>query len=302
MAILAPVPTFLFSTISLNHSLGGTMQISMPRTRASTALQSVRAGRWRFRFAAATDVGSRRQHNEDFFILHPDRHLYLLADGMGGHAGGEVASRVSAETVVAYFDATENGQNIDANTAACERLPNHLVQSIKRANASIFSEAGERSEHRGMGTTIVTLTFCADHAHFAHVGDSRLYRLRHGELQPLTRDHSLLQRALDFQDLSEDEARELIENFPHKNVLTRALGSRYVVDVDVDATPIEGGDLFVMTSDGVHDTIDDEYLNALLVSHQDDWNMACDAVIAACNDAGGPDNITIVCVETLSLS
>lgn len=287
-----------FDDDHLKSHHGGPMQTSKIHSHSVyTGLDSARTERWEFHYAAGADVGQRRDINEDFFLLHPDRQLYLVADGMGGHAAGEVAAHIAGETIAAYFDEAGVPRRPSSQFEPDESLHQHLVQAIKLANATIVEEASDRPETQGMGTTVTAVTFFGDHAYWAHVGDSRLYRLRGDTLEPMTRDHSLLERTLESQDLSEQEAAHLIEHFPYKNVLTRALGSRYVVDVDVNAAPLQDGDLFVLTTDGVHDVIDDELLAHLLIHHRPHWHQACEAVITEANRAGGPDNITLACIE-----
>ncbi len=280
------------------------MQTSKIRSQTITGLESTLTERWEFRYTAAADIGQRRELNEDFFLLHPDRNLYIVADGMGGHAAGEVASHIAGETIAAYFDETDVPRRPSPGQSnrfqSDESLHHHLVQAVKIANSTIIEEAADRPETQGMGTTVTAIIFFGDHAYWAHVGDSRLYRLRGDELQPLTRDHSLLERTLKSQDLSAREAEHLTEHFPYKNVLTRALGSRYVVDVDVDSAALEDGDVFVLTTDGVHDVIGDDRLGDVLRHHRSDWHLACQAVIQKANQAGGPDNITIACIEARS--
>lgn len=273
------------------------MLTSEARSHALTELGTTRTDSWQLRHAAATDVGRQRSGNEDFFLLHPDRRLFVIADGMGGHAAGDIASRLAAETVAAYFDEADLPRRPDPSTGRDDSMAQHLIRSIKLANSSVFEEASESCERHGMGTTIVALTFGGDIAHWAYVGDSRLYRLRDGRLDQLTRDHSLLEQTIERQDLSGDEIERLHQHFPYKNVLTRAIGSRYVVEVDTGREELKDGDLFVMTTDGVHDTIDDPQLQSILEDHADDWKTATRSIIAECNRAGGPDNITAACVQ-----
>ncbi len=276
------------------------MHTSQARQHAHTRLRSVAGQRWEFHYTAISDVGRKREANEDYYLLHPDRQLFVIADGMGGHSSGEVASRMTCETVAAYFDEADLPRRLGPETGLQQSLQQHLVQAIKIANASVFQEAVENPARQGMGTTVVALTFCGDHAYWGHVGDSRLYRLRTDDLQPLTRDHSLLEQTLDRQDFTEEESAQFTENFPYKNVLTRAVGSRYVVDVDVDSAPLQNGDLFIMTTDGVHDVLGVDKLGELLVQHRPDWNDGCQAIVAETNHLGGPDNITALCVEVRS--
>ena len=273
------------------------MLTSTPRSDATTDLQTTTSGRWTFRYAAATDTGRRRDVNEDFFLLHPDRRLFVIADGMGGHAAGEVASRITAETLAAYFEEAELPLHGDRSSDVDETMSHHLIQAVKIANSTVFDEAQDSVDRRGMGTTVVALSFSDERAHFAHVGDSRLYRLRDTHLEQLTRDHSLLEQTIGRQDITGEEAEQTRRNFPYKIVLTRAIGSRYVVDVDADSTPVEHGDLFVLTTDGVHDVISDAAIADALLASDENWHQACRHIIAGANLAGGPDNITVVCVQ-----
>ena len=271
------------------------MLSSEAHSHAATDLQTTRIDPWEFRHAAITDVGQRRDHNEDFYLVVPNRKLFIVADGMGGHAAGEVASRLAAETIAAYFEEVQLSTD-DHNGASP-----HLVRAIEIANASIHDEARRRASQRGMGTTAVALLFSGDRAHWAHVGDSRLYRLRGDELTPLTRDHSLLEQTLATQNFTDAEARDFAAHFPYKNILTRGLGTNPKVDVDVDSAPVRHEDLFVMTTDGLHDTIDDDEIARILMRHRPHWSTACDSLVHAANRAGGPDNITIACVEARAL-
>ncbi len=274
------------------------MLTSESQSHATAELDSVRDEHWTFHFSAATDVGRQRSINEDFYLLYPDRHLYIVADGMGGHAAGEVASRMAAETLAAYFDECDLPQRADPTADREKSMPHHLVQAVKITNSAIFEEAGQSTEREGMGTTIVALAFSDERAYWAHVGDSRLYRWRNRRLEPMTRDHSLLEQTLDRHDLTDEETRQLKERFPYKNVLSRALGTRYTVDVDVDSAPLRDGDLYAMTTDGVHDVVDDVELAEVLRRHRHDWHRACQTVVDTANGAGGPDNSTIACIET----
>lgn len=275
------------------------MNTSEARPHAHADLHSTRTKKWEFRHTAITDVGQRRDANEDFYLLDPDRQLFVIADGMGGHAAGEVASEMASQTVAAYFEETGLPESLgDGSGQQGPSLQAHLVQALKIANASVFQEATENVEHKGMGTTLVALAFHDDYAYWAHVGDSRLYRLRGERLMPLTRDHSLLEQTLDRHDLSSEEAAQLSESFPYKNVLTRAIGSRYVANVDAESSILQDGDAFIMTTDGVHDVIGHYKLQEIIRKHRPDWNDACQAIVAEANHLGGPDNITALIVET----
>lgn len=271
------------------------MITSETRAQAFADLEATDHRSWTLRHTALTDVGQRRQVNEDFYLLYPERGLFVVADGMGGHAAGEVASRMVCETLAAYFDETDLPD--EDHRQAPQAMGDHLTKAIQIANETIFEEAAQRRERAGMGTTAVALSIYDDRAAWAHVGDSRLYRLRQTKLEPLSRDHSLLEKTLALQELSGAEAAEFTRTFPHKNVLTRAVGSRPDVDVAVDDQPLESGDLFVMTTDGIHDVIGTDCLFDLLYLNRGNWPAACRTIAAETNRRGGPDNLTIACVE-----
>lgn len=274
------------------------METSQARHYAYAHIDQFEHQDWTFRSAAISDIGQRRKVNEDYFLLYPKRQLFLIADGMGGHAAGEVAAELTCQTIAAYFDEVDLPAHPNLRIQSTSSLPEHLSHSIRFANAAVFQEATENPSRRGMGTTIVALTFSGDRALWAHVGDSRLYRLRNQHLRPLTRDHSLLEQALATQNFTPQEARHFRENFPHKNVLTRAIGSRYNLHVDLGTAEVQDGDLFLMTTDGVHDLLPQELIQHILLTNAPHWDQACQAIVDHANQAGGRDNITALCVET----
>jgi serine/threonine protein phosphatase PrpC len=233
--------------------------------------------------AGLSDVGRQRVHNEDRFILLPQYSVYVVADGMGGHQSGEVASRMAASIIASYFRNADGG----AAAAVDERLRAAVVQ----ANARIYSRADDSRAHRGMGTTVVAAAFSSSdrRLHIAHAGDSRCYRLRDGKMEQLTRDHSLVSDALlERPDLSESDLAYL-----PKNVITRALGIGPTVDVDVRAEPVEVGDVYLLCSDGLHSLVTDEEIAAVLTGHPI-LTEACARLVELANEAGGKDNITAV--------
>jgi serine/threonine protein phosphatase PrpC len=235
--------------------------------------------------AGLSDVGRQRVHNEDRFILLPQFSVFVVADGMGGHQSGEVASRMAASIIASYF------RNVDlAGGPVGERLQ----AAVTHANARIFSRADDSRAHRGMGTTVVAAAFSSadGRLHIAHAGDSRCYRLRHGKLDQLTRDHSLVSDALlERPDLSESDLAYL-----PKNVITRALGIGPTVDVEVRAVPVEVGDVYLLCSDGLHSLVEDEEIAAVLEDHPI-LTEACARLVEMANEAGGKDNITAVLIR-----
>jgi PPM family protein phosphatase len=228
--------------------------------------------------AGRTDTGRVRERNEDALLLRPERGLLAVADGMGGHAGGDIASRIA-------IDVLDEGTVSLGNDHAGQ-----LEATIRSAHAAILKAAAADSALTGMGTTLTALHFrphggCL----IAHVGDSRAYRLRGDSLILLTRDQTWVQRQLDAGMLSEDEAKD----HPYSAVLTCALG---VADIELDVQLVEPdcrpGDTFLLCSDGLTARLDDNHLRRILTTHAD-LRAAADALVDAANDAGGPDNITV---------
>ncbi len=249
----------------------------------------------RIRYAAKTDVGMKRSHNEDYFALIEDEQLFIVADGMGGHACGEVASKLSAD-VIGEFYAHSKDQDAtwpyryDHNLSYVE---NRLVASVRLANARIFQTSQTDANLRGMGTTIVSCLIKDKAAYVSHVGDSRCYRIRSEGITQLTRDHSLLE---DYKDARPDMTEEEERNFPHKNVITRALGMRDNVQVDINKWEIGDGDRYLLCSDGLCGMLPDEELHEIITKN-DDLEAAVNRLIDRANEEGGTDNITAMVVE-----
>jgi PPM family protein phosphatase len=242
-----------------------------------------------------TDPGRVREHNEDFIALAPEHSLYLVADGMGGHASGDVASRLAAKCIRNYFDATRDGspdepRHPDDGDAAPPAR--RLAAAIRKANRDVHEISTSHERHKGMGSTVVAIHLVGDVAHIAHVGDSRCYRVRGGALEQLTRDHSLHNEAL---ALKPDLSPERLAKLP-KNVVTRALGMAGAVKVELGCEKIESGDLFLLCSDGLTGMVpDDEIIGLLELS--EDLEESCHLLIAMANEAGGRDNISVVLVR-----
>ena len=237
--------------------------------------------------AGLTDVGKERKHNEDRYILLPEFGVFVVADGMGGHQSGEVASRMAASTVAGYFRAGSNGEKRSS-------LRESLVSALSDANAKIFARADDSRAHRGMGTTIVAAAYCPSDAvlYIAHAGDSRCYRIRDARMEQLTRDHSLLQDALlERPDLTESDLAYL-----PRNVITRALGIGPSVELDVRAEPVRPGDCFLLCSDGLHGLVTDEDIVKIVVGSPT-LTEACQALIQRANANGGKDNVTSVLIR-----
>jgi serine/threonine protein phosphatase PrpC len=249
----------------------------------------------RIRYAAKTDPGLKRNHNEDYFSLIEDEQLFLVADGMGGHACGEVASKMAADVIREFFSRSKDDDStwpfkMDRQLSYLE---NRLVVGIKLANQRIFEAASRDARLKGMGTTVVISQIAGDRLYIAHVGDSRCYRIRGESVQQMTRDHSLLE---DYKDARPDMSDEEQRKFPHKNVITRALGMRETVQVDVHGDDIQDGDVFVLCSDGLSGMLDNRRLGET-VKKSGDLEQAVAGLVEAANHAGGTDNITVLALE-----
>ncbi|MFO0555918.1 MAG: Stp1/IreP family PP2C-type Ser/Thr phosphatase [Polyangiaceae bacterium] len=236
--------------------------------------------------AGQTDIGRERNHNEDRFILLPEFNVFVVADGMGGHQSGEVASRMAATTIAAYFRAKETERPAD--------IGERLKAAVCDANARIFARADDSRSHRGMGTTVVAAAFhgATRKMHVAHAGDSRAYHVRGGKMRQLTRDHSLLSDAL-------QERPELTESdlaYLPRNVITRALGIAPTVEVDYTTVDSEVGDLFLLCSDGLHGLVEDDVLKTIM-EETHSLTDACAHLVEAANRNGGKDNITAVLIR-----
>ncbi|MBA2662705.1 MAG: Stp1/IreP family PP2C-type Ser/Thr phosphatase [Bradymonadaceae bacterium] len=250
----------------------------------------------KLRYAGNTDVGRKRGHNEDNLLLVPEENLYMVADGMGGHASGEVASQMAVDTVASFFQETSKDDDVTWPYKMEKGLryeENRLGASIKLANLRIFETASQNAGQRGMGTTLVALFVSSEFVFYGHVGDSRAYRLRGDVLTLVTEDHSLLNDYIKMKDLTEQE----IENFPHKNVIVRALGMKETVQVDVGHEAPEHGDLYLLCSDGLNGMITDKVMCEIMVRERSDLEKCCNSLIHAANENGGTDNVTVALVE-----
>ena len=229
-----------------------------------------------------TDVGRRRENNQDQLLVDEQRDVYAIADGMGGHAAGEVASRIAIQALAETIDESADGD--EAN-----RL---LVEAFREGNRRICESVLTRGEWRGMGTTIVALVRRDDKVIIGHVGDSRSYVLRDGKLVQLTHDHSWVGEQVRMGLLTEEEAVK----HPMRNIVTRAMGNRAELEVDVSERPVQPGDVYLLCSDGLNSMVGDALIEDILESHRDDPVGACRTLIDAANEQGGDDNITVIVV------
>jgi protein phosphatase len=252
----------------------------------------------KIRYAAKTDVGMKRTHNEDYFSLIEDEQLFIVADGMGGHASGEVASKMAADTLSEFYTRTKDE---DATwpykmDRALSYVENRLVCGVKLANWRIYEAAVKDPRLKGMGTTIVSTLVSGDKAYFAHVGDSRCYRVRGDGIKQITRDHSLLE---DYKEAKPDMTEEEERNFPHKNVITRALGMRETVQVDIRSHQIKSGDVYILCSDGLSGMVVDTQI-CQIATNAKSLERAVAELVDAANRNGGTDNVTTLLLQCLA--
>jgi serine/threonine protein phosphatase PrpC len=251
------------------------------------------------RFFAATDVGRVRDHNEDNYLVDRKLALFIVCDGMGGHAAGEVASALAVRTV--HEEIRKQRQLIDdfelgakgASAVSARELLNLLEFSVQRACARIHEEAAADSAKRGMGTTLSAMIFIGNKGFIAHVGDSRIYQYRDGRVQQLTEDHTVFNELIKRGKLT----REQIEKVAHKNAITRAVGVYERVEVDTLAVEVLPGDAFLLCSDGLHGYFDDKNEDVLAIFQGYRPEEQAQAFIEHANSRGGKDNITDIIVR-----
>lgn len=232
-----------------------------------------------------TDKGLLRPHNEDALLVAAEEGVFAVADGMGGHAAGEVASHLAIEAIGELLG--------DKLRESSQSIPEMLLEAVEEANRRIAKRMEEQPEYRGMGTTVVTAVIRANHAWVAHVGDSRAYLLRDGHLRQLTTDHSFVNELVRLGMLSREQAAR----DPRRNVVTRALGSGTVVVPDIQHEALQPGDLLLLCSDGLNTMLVDKRILDLLQAPPQEIETACDRLIEAANEAGGEDNVTVVLIR-----
>jgi serine/threonine protein phosphatase PrpC len=244
------------------------------------------------KFGARSDTGCVRENNEDSYRIAPDLSLFVLSDGMGGLEAGEIASRMAVDAVLAQYREAEanpdlplRGEPVESVSAASNRL----ASAIRFANDQIYRAAQQDTGQRGMGATIVAVK-CTDHRmSVAHVGDSRIYRLRAGKLEQLTNDHSFVAEQVRNGKMTQEEA----DHSTMQNVLVRALGVDPGVDVDLSEVPLIEGDTVLLCSDGLTRELSDEQIAAVLGETRNPETAAAELVDLA-KRAGGGDNVTVI--------
>ena len=237
---------------------------------------------------AKTDIGKAREINQDYYYISEDNEmprLCILADGMGGYKGGEVASKLAVESARNYIKS-----NFSSNLIEKEEILKLVENAIEYANMVVYEKSKEVQELEGMGTTLEVCLIYNNKAYIGHVGDSRIYRIRKDVIRKLTKDHSYVQQLVEDKKITREEAK----THPKKNMLTKALGCTPYVEPDLRARNFEKGDIFIMCSDGLTNMVEEKRIFELV---KEDENTAADRLINEANMAGGYDNITVIIIK-----
>ncbi len=251
----------------------------------------------RLESASLTDPGVVRSFNEDSVVSDDSLGLFVLADGMGGYKAGDIASKMASAAIVEDLKrvlAEDSGAPIPAGSGL-SRQGQALRNAVERANRAIYRTAQSDSGCHGMGTTVVALLLHEGRATVAHVGDSRLYRLRHGRFELLTHDHSLLQEQVELGLITSDEAK-ISHN---RNLVTRALGVAQEVDVDVREEAAVPGDVYLLCSDGLNDMVDEADIDLAVAELNANLPLTANQLVQMANDNGGHDNISVLVVKVV---
>ena len=240
-----------------------------------------------------TDVGRRRKANEDNFLVRPELNLFAVCDGMGGHNAGEVASRMAVEALASFVEKSIEEKDItwpwgiDANLSFDA---NRLKTAIRLANAEVFKTADTNEELTGMGTTVVAALVAGDTMTVGSAGDSRCYLVRNGQMTQITQDDSWVSAALGEGILNSDD----VEKHPLRNVITKAVGARDTIELDIVEQSLQAGDVALLCSDGLHGMVGDDVIAQLLIPGADSLEEITAQLVEAANEAGGKDNVTAV--------
>jgi len=255
---------------------------------------------WKVLSHGITHVGRERKNNEDAFRIASDAGLFLVCDGMGGHASGEVASQIAADTMVRFVALDRHRPEFRWPTEVSHTEPEEaraLDAAVRVANGAVFAGALANQAHKGMGTTVVGVLMGDNGLSLVHVGDSRIYRLRAEEFEQLTEDHSLLNHYMRSRPMSADQIRQ----FVGKNVIVRAVGLRDVVEPDVQLQDYCAGDVYLLCSDGLTDMVPDEVLAKELHAGRDDLPAVAQRLVDLALEGGGRDNITLVVLRIVEV-
>jgi protein phosphatase len=244
-----------------------------------------------------TDTGKVREHNEDCIASNEKLGLAVLADGMGGYQAGEIASEMAVSAIMTYMKAPTKFH--------VERQTNHryhsvtvqLEQAILKANEAVYNAAEKNSKYQGMGTTIVATLLHDNCISIAHVGDSRLYRIRANNFQQVTKDHSVSQELIDCGFYTSEQAR----NSPNRNLVTRALGVSEEVNVEVQEQSLLAQDIYLLCSDGLNDMLDDDHIHRI-IRNSNTLEQAATRLVTEANNKGGNDNISLIMIRPLEVA
>jgi len=245
---------------------------------------------------AISDIGLRRSHNEDSYILCDDLQMYLVADGMGGHVAGEIASQTATRMIEEFVRSAERDRDMTWPYGVNESLSeteNALLSAVKVANQIICRMANEKPEMTGMGTTIAGVKINENQASIFNVGDSRVYRVNAAGITQLTTDHSWVNEQLQRRMITEEEAR----THRWKNVITRALGNKNSIEVDLQTITLEDGDTLLICTDGLSGLVSDQVILETFCAQRENLQQAGKELVAQAKAAGGHDNITIILVQ-----
>lgn len=236
-----------------------------------------------------TDRGKVRENNQDYYYYSaaPDLPLFIVADGMGGHKAGEVASKMAVDVIVDIF--TKNKGNIIKNE---KEILNTIRIAIVEANDKAYQRSINDVECYGMGTTVTMACFTNDKLIIGHIGDSRVYYIRDNDIKQLTEDHSLVAELVKNGSISAEEA----QYHPQKNIITRAVGTSKNIDTDIVIAEVKKGDIILLCTDGLTNMIDDLEIKNLIVTN-DNMQYACNSLVKRANELGGLDNITAIVVK-----
>ncbi len=235
-----------------------------------------------------TNIGRVRKNNEDAYGIYPDLSLFIVADGLGGHAGGEVASRLAVETIKDGLVSTESYRS-------SAEITERIIEAIKGANNRIIQRASMMYDLKGMGTTVVVVKLEEDNAMIAHVGDSRMYLIRKNKITQITKDHTVVEEYIRLGLLTLQEALY----HPNRHMLSRALGVSYDIDVDVADIQIAEGDIIILCTDGLTNMLSEKEILSAITELMPSPEKITDRLITLANNHGGIDNITVItiCIE-----
>jgi len=250
----------------------------------------------RISYQAVTDVGRKRKGNEDSLFMNPEQKLFVVADGMGGHAAGEIASRVAVDAINEFVCLTGGDEEITWPFGLDENISydgNRLKTAIRHANRKVLEATKEKTEYEGMATTVAAVLVDGDVANLGHVGDSRIYLFSEGTFTQLTSDHSWVNEQIQSGVISADQAR----SHPLRNVVTRALGGKADLVVDMQTRRMQTDDVLLLCSDGLTSMVPDEDIARVLGEANGDIEKAARDLVAEANAHGGEDNITVVLLK-----